>query len=493
VSGSTSPRVIVLGAGAAGLCVSIKLIEAGVTDVTILEKSDGVGGTWRANTYPGAACDVPSHLYSYSFAPKKDWTRKFAEQPEILDYFEGIADRYDLRRRIRFGCEATAARFDDEAGEWHVSSADGSTLVADVLISGLGQLNRPFTPAIDGLDTFVDGTDRAVFHSARWDHEVPLAGRRIGVIGNGASAVQFVPPVAAEAGAVTIFQRSANWILPKPDREFSPAERRIFRTVPFAERLFRWNIYWRLEKNFFFMRRGSALGRLIERMVGKELRKIVSDDLPAEALIPDYPPGCKRILISNDYYTTLLRPDVDVELSHIDHVEPGVVVTEDGERHELDVLIFGTGFKSTEFLAPLQVTGRDGADLNEAWATGARAHLGVAVAGFPNFFMLYGPNTNLGHNSIIFMIEAQSRYITRAVRELRDGGLAWLDVRGDVMDLYNTQLQREADGTVWVADCDSWYKNEHGVVTNNWPAFTVSYWKRMRDFRTHEFARRARA
>lgn len=484
----SSPRVAVLGAGAAGLCVSIKLIEAGIDDVSILEKSDGVGGTWRANTYPGAACDVPSHLYSYSFAPKKDWTRKFAEQPEILSYFEDIADRFDLRRRIRFGTEVTSARFDDDAGEWHLTMADGSELVVDVVVSGLGQLNRPHIPDIEGLDRFA-GT---VFHSARWRHDVDLTGRRIGVVGNGASAVQFVPPVAAQAAHLTLFQRSANWILPKPDREFSPRELRVFRSIPFAERLFRWNIYWRLEKNFFFMRRGSRLGRLIDRMATKELRKIVSDELPAEALIPDYPPGCKRILISNDYYATLLRPNVDVELSHIDHVEEDAVVTADGARHEVDVLIFGTGFRSTEFLAPMEVIGRDGADLNEAWSKGAKAHLGVAVAGFPNFFLLYGPNTNLGHNSIIFMIEAQSRYITRAVRELRDDGLAWLDVRGEVMDLYNTQLQRNADGTVWVADCDSWYKNEHGVVTNNWPAFTVSYWKRMRDFRSHEFVRRAR-
>ena len=484
----TSPRVVVLGAGAAGLCVAIKLLEAGVDDLTILEKSDGVGGTWRANTYPGAACDVPSHLYSFSFAPKKDWTRKFAQQPEILSYFEDVTDRYDLRHRIRFGTEATSARFDEDAGEWHVTIADGTSLTADVLISGLGQLNRPFTPEIDGLAEF--GGD--VFHSARWNHDIDLAGRRVGVIGNGASTVQFLPPTAEVAGHLTLFQRSANWILPKPDREFSPLERRIFRNVPFAERLFRWNIYWRLEKNFFFMRRGSRLGKLIERVATKELRKIVSDDLPAEALIPDYPPGCKRILISNEYYASLLRPNVEVELSHIDHIEPGAVVTADGTRHELDVLIFGTGFRSTEFLAPMEVTGRHGADLNTAWSKGAKAHLGVAVAGFPNFFMLYGPNTNLGHNSIIFMIEAQARYISRAVRELRDDHLTWLDVRDDVMDLYNTRIQHNADGTVWVADCDSWYKNEHGVVTNNWPAFTVSYWKRMRDFRSHEFVRRAR-
>ncbi len=483
----SSPTVVVLGAGAAGLCVSIKLLEAGIDDVTVLEKSDGVGGTWRANTYPGAACDVPSHLYSFSFAPKKDWTRKFAEQPEILSYFEDIADRYDLRRRIHFGTEVTGLRFDEATSQWAISLAGGGTMHAEVVISGLGQLNRPFVPPLAGLEDF----GGAVFHSARWNHEVELAGKRIGVIGNGASAVQFVPPIAEVAERLTVFQRSANWIVPKPDREFSPRERFILERVPLAERLFRWNIYWRLEKNVFLLRRGSRLGQVLAKVISKSLRKLVSDTLPAEALIPDYPPGCKRILISNDYYRALTRPNVAVELSRIDHLEPGTVVTADGTRHRLDVLIFGTGFTSTDFLAPMRITGRGGVEINEEWSQGAKAHLGVMVSGFPNFFMLYGPNTNLGHNSIIFMIEAQARYITRAVSELRDDRLAWIDVRRDVMDRYNTQLQRNADGTVWVADCDSWYKNEHGVVTNNWPATTLSYWKRMRDFRSHEFIRRA--
>ncbi|MFN8051180.1 MAG: NAD(P)/FAD-dependent oxidoreductase [Acidimicrobiales bacterium] len=492
----TSPRVAILGAGAAGLCVAIKLIEAGVDDVTILEKSDGVGGTWRANTYPGAACDVPSHLYSFSFAPKRDWTRKFAEQPEILRYFEDVCDRYDLRRRIRFHTEVTSARFDDEAGTWTLESVttdDGergpvASETFDVVVSGLGQLNRPYVPDIAGLDGF----DGPVFHSAAWDHDVDLTGKRVAVVGNGASALQFIPHVARVAEHVTIFQRSANWILPKPDRAFSERERWVFRHVPGAERLFRWRVYWRLEMNFLLMRRSSRLGRLATKAIAKQLRKMVSDRLPEAALVPDYPLGCKRILISNDYYQTLLRPDVDVELSHIARVEPDAVVTEDGVRHEVDAILLGTGFRSTEFLAPMVVHGRGGVDLNDRWAGGATAHLGVAVSGFPNFFMLYGPNTNLGHNSIIFMIEAQSRYIAKVVKELATDRLAWVDVRSDVMDRYNTELQREADGTVWVADCDNWYKNDQGVVTNNWPAFTVSYWNRMRHYRPYEFVRHAR-
>lgn len=473
-----TPRVAILGAGAGGICAAIKLIEAGIDDVTIFEKTDGVGGTWRANTYPGAACDVPSHLYSFSFATKWDWSRKFARQPEILQYFEDVTDRYGLRTHLRCNTEVTSATFDEDAGEWTLTLGDGSTFVADVVISALGQLNRPFIPNIEGADTF----EGPSFHSARWNHDVPLAGRRVAVIGNGASALQFIPHVAAQAGHVTVFQRSANWIIDKPDAEYPAWRQWMFRNLPGAERLHRWRIYWRLEANFSLIRSSSRAARLVEKLIRRELQPLL-DHLPEEAVIPDYPLGCKRILISNDYYQALLRPNVDVELSHIARIEPDAVVTEDGERHPVDVIIWGTGFRSTEFLAPMRVTGRDGLDINEVWAKGAQAYLGVAIAGFPNFYMLYGPNTNLGHNSIIFMIEQQVRYITRLVTALRDEGLAWVDVRKRAMDVYNTRLQRKADGTVWVASCDSWYKNEHGVVTNNWPAFTVTYWRRMRQLR----------
>lgn len=488
------PRVAILGAGAAGLCAAIELAEQGIDDVVIYERGDGVGGTWRANTYPGAACDVPSHLYSFSFFSKRDWSRKFAPQPEILQYFEDVADHFGLRPKLRLRCEVTDATFDDATGRWRLRVVDRSgpdeetrTEVVDVLVCALGQLNRPFVPDIDGLDRF----GGPVVHSAEWDHDVVLEGRRVGVVGNGASALQFIPPVARIAAHTTVFQRSANWIIPKPDRPFRRWERAAL-SVPAIQRLYRWRIYWRLEINFLLMRRSSRAGALLGRMLAKRLRTLATDDLPEAALVPDYPMGCKRILISNDYYSTLRRPDVSVELDPIARVESGAVVTASGHRHELDVLLLGTGFRTTEFLAPMRVTGRHGRDLNDEWAKGAHAHLGVAVSGFPNLFVLYGPNTNLGHNSIIFMIEAQSRYVARAVRHLRDADLRWIDVRGDVMDRYNTTIQRQADRTVWVADCHSWYKNEHGLVTNNWPDFTFNYWRRMRHFRPHEWVRRRR-
>ena len=482
-----SPRIAIFGAGAAGICTAIKLIEAGLDDITMFEKSDGVGGTWRANTYPGAACDVPSHLYAYSFASKGDWTRKFAQQPEILAYFEEITDRYGLRRLIRFNTEVRSATFDENTGTWRVVT-DAGAEDFDVVVSGLGQLNRAYVPEIDGLSQFAGD----MFHSAHWDHSVDLSGRRVAVVGNGASALQFIPHVAEQASELTVFQRSANWVIDKRDGEYPGWRQRMFARFPATQRLHRWSIYWRLEANFALLRRSSRAARLLERVITRALEPVTAV-LPSEAVIPDYPIGCKRILLSSDYYAALMRDNVHVELDHIDHIEPDAVVTVDGRRHEVDTIIWGTGFRSTEFLAPMTVIGRDGRDLNEAWAKGAVAYLGVAVAGFPNLFMLYGPNTNLGHNSIIFMIEQQSRYIVEMVKELRDQHLAWIDVRRDAMDRYNVDVQRRAGDTVWVASCDSWYKNEHGIVTNNWPAFTVTYWKRMRGIRRGDHVRRHRA
>ena len=484
-----SPRVAIIGAGAAGLCAAIELQRRGVEDFTIFEQSDGVGGTWRHNTYPGAACDVPSHLYSFLFAPKRDWTRRFPEQPEILGYFEEIVDRFDLRTRLRLGTEVSAAVFDDASATWTLTLGDGERVEADIVISGLGQLNRPHVPALPGLESFTGTT----FHSAQWRHDHDVAGRSVAVVGTGASAIQFVPPVADQAAHLAIFQRSANWIIPKPDRPIEGWRKRALRDVAFVERLLRWSIYWRLELNYRLMVQGSLVGRLIRWRAVPELEKLVSARLPREALVPDYEPGCKRILLSNDWYPTILRPHVDVVLSPIERVIPDGIVTADGEHHRVDTIIFGTGFRSTEFLAPMTVTGRGGKDLNQAWADGAEAFLGVAVSGFPNFFMLYGPNTNLGHNSIIFMIESQARFIGNAIEHMIAHDLDWIDVRPDVMERFNEALQERAGQTVWATNCSSWYKNESGRITNNWPNSSFGYWRRMRRFWPGDFARHRRS
>ncbi|MEQ8281600.1 MAG: NAD(P)/FAD-dependent oxidoreductase [Parvibaculum sp.] len=468
--------VAILGAGAAGLCMAIKLQKAGIDNFTILEKGPSVGGTWRDNTYPGSGCDVPSMLYSYSFEPKPDWSRKFAGQAEIVDYFEGVARKYGLMPHIRFNTEVTEARFDEEAGLWRIRTASGEEIAANVLISGVGQLNRPAYPKIDGLDAFKG----AQFHSARWDHSVDLTGKNVAVIGNGASAIQFVPEIAPEVGKLTIFQRTPNWCVPKPDRPFTEREKKLFRSMPWLVRAQRWLTWMMLERNYLAFTQGSFFGKLFERASKKELEAHISDPELRRKLTPDYPAGCKRILLTNDWFPTLARPNVHVETSHIARITDNAVVTEDGVSHPADVVILATGFESTDFLSPMKIVGRGNADLNDVWAAGAEAHRGVAVAGFPNFFMLYGPNTNLGHNSIIFMIECQANYIAQCAQALQNGKLRYIDVRKEAMAEFNRVLQKDMQKTVWAAGCASWYKTADGKVTNNWSSFTAKYWWEMR-------------
>jgi cation diffusion facilitator CzcD-associated flavoprotein CzcO len=468
--------VAILGAGAAGLCMAIRLRKAGIESFTILEKGQSVGGTWRDNTYPGSGCDVPSMLYSYSFEPKADWSRKFAGQAEIVDYFEGVARKYGLMPHIRFNTEATEARFDEAAGLWRIRTASGEEIVANVLVSGVGQLNRPAFPKIDGLDAFKG----AQFHSARWDHSVDLTGKNIAVIGNGASAIQFVPEIAPKVGKLTIFQRTPNWCVPKADRPFTEREKKLFRAFPWLVRAQRWLTWVTLERNFLAFTQGSFFGKLFEKATLKELETHIADPELRKKLTPDYPAGCKRILLTNDWFPTLARPNVAVETSHIARITENAVVTQDGVSHPADVVIFATGFESTDFLAPMKIVGRGNADLNDVWAAGAEAHRGVAVAGFPNFFMLYGPNTNLGHNSIIFMIECQVNYIGQCVEALQNGKLRYIDVRKEAMAEFNAALQKDMQKTVWAAGCSSWYKTADGKVTNNWSSFTAKYWWEMR-------------
>jgi cation diffusion facilitator CzcD-associated flavoprotein CzcO len=465
--------VAILGAGVAGLCMGIRLGKAGIP-YTIYEKSDRLGGTWYDNTYPGCACDVPSHLYSYSFEPKTDWSRKFSPQSEIQGYLEHCADEYAVWPHIRFETEIVSATFDDSRGSWRLRTRGGDEVVADVLVSGLGQLNRPHVPDLPGLASF-DGT---TFHSARWNHAQDLTGKRVGVIGNAASAVQLVPEIAPQVARLHVFQRTANWIFPRLDAAYSERAKWLFAHVPLLERLYRWWIYWRLELNFLGMRRNRFMSEKMQKLALGHLHAQVADPGLREALTPDYPIGCKRILIIDDYYPALQRPNVELVTSGIERIEPDAVVTSDGARHVVDTLIFATGFQTTGFLEPLVVEGRGGAKLRDAWREGAEAHLGLTVAGFPNLFLLYGPNTNLGHNSIIFMIECQVNYALRCIQELRRRDLAWLDVRREAMEASNARLQRDLAKTAWAGGCASWYKTASGKITNNWSGPTVAYWWR---------------
>lgn len=471
-----SPRVAIVGAGFSGLCMGIKLLEAGVDSFTIYEKNDGVGGTWRENTYPGAACDVPSHLYSFSFEPRPDWTRAFSEQAEILEYLEHCADAYGLRPHLRLGTEVAALAYDDDLATWRVHTVDGEVETYDVVVSGLGQLNRPAYPDVPGLADF-EGT---AFHSARWDHDHDLSGERVAVIGNGASAVQFVPEIAPDVERLTIFQRSANWILPKPDHRFPEWLKESFARYPGLERLYRYRIYWSFESHWLWFKAPSRSGAFIEKLARRYLAQAVKDPARRQDLTPDYPLGCKRVLISNDYYPAVQRPNVEIVTDRIDRVAPSGVVTADGSTHEVDTIIFATGFQTTHFLAPLQVHGRDGRSLEDAWHDGAEAHLGITVAGFPNLFLLYGPNTNLGHNSIVFMIERQVGLVVQYLAELARRGLATVEVRPDAQAAFNRDLVDSARHTVWDQGCTSWYKTDSGRITNNWTRSTLSYWWRTR-------------
>jgi cation diffusion facilitator CzcD-associated flavoprotein CzcO len=474
--GMADVRVVIIGSGFGGLGMAIRLKQAGFGAITILEKAARVGGTWRENTYPGAACDSPSFLYCYSFEPKADWSRKWAPQPEILGYLEDCARKHDLLRHIRFNTEVTGARFDEAAGVWRIRTAAGDTVEAEVLVSATGQLNRPSVPALPGIERFAGRH----FHSACWEHDVPLDGRNVAVIGNAASAVQFVPEIAPRVRRLAVFQRSANWMVPKNDRLYGEREKRLYARFPFLARLYRWWIYLQYEKRFPVFRQNRLLTRLATLASRRALGQQVPDPELQRLLLPDYPLGGKRILISDDYYAALQRENVALVTSPIEQVTPDGIRTRDGRHVPADVIIFATGFQTTGFLAPMRIEGADGRVLDDVWQQGADAYLGLAVAGFPNFFMLYGPNTNLGHNSIVFMLECQVNYVVRCVQALAARGLRYLDVRAEVVRAYNAELQHTLRRTVWARTDHSWYKRADGRITNNWSGTTLAYWWRTR-------------
>ncbi|PHQ16878.1 flavin-containing monooxygenase [Marinobacter profundi] len=470
-SGAASRNILIIGTGFGGLCMAIQLKLAGIHSFTMLEKAPGVGGTWRDNTYPGAACDVQSHLYSFSFEPRHNWSRKFGLQKEILDYMEHCVEKYGLGEHIRFNQEVTAATYDQAAGQWQVETASGGRYDADVLITATGQLNQPAYPDIPGTDRFRGH----IFHSARWDHRYDLSGKSVAVIGTGASAIQFVPEIVPKVSKLALFQRSASWVLPKPDRPFKVWEQSLFRSLPAWDRLYRSMIYWKNESRALAFTRFSGLLELFAIQARREARKRVKNPEKRRLLIPDYKIGCKRILISNDWYTAVDQPHVDLVTQPIDHIEEDAVVTRDGHRYPVDAIIYGTGFRATEFLAPMTITGSGGIGLNEAWRKGAEAYKGISVSGFPNLFILYGPNTNLAHNSIVFMLESQVHYVMDCLRELLQRPGTAMDVKNDIQAAFSTRIQQGLEGSVWDSGCTSWYLDKNGKNTVNWPGFTFSY------------------
>jgi cation diffusion facilitator CzcD-associated flavoprotein CzcO/acetyl esterase/lipase len=474
-NGRPAPSVAIIGAGFGGIGLAITLKRAGIDSLTILEKADRVGGVWRDNTYPGATCDVPSQLYSFSFEPNPDWSRRFSPQPEILDYLERCVEKHDLGPNLRLGTEVIRAEFDEGSGRWRIKTAGGETVEADVLVSACGQLSRPALSRIEGSDRFKG----AIFHTARWDHSVDLDGKRVAVIGTGASTIQVVPAIAPGVGQLDVYQRSAPYVIPKKDRPYRPWEKRLFRFFPPARMIPRFQQWLFFEVFISAFNQFRAVGKLGIRMFERNLDEQVSDPELKRALTPDHVLGCKRVLISPDYYSTLERPNVELVTKGVRELTERGVVAEDGTERPADVIVLSTGFESTRFLAPMEIRGRDGVDLNEAWREGANAYLGMTVAGFPNLFVMYGPNTNLGSGSIIFQLESQMAYIADAIERLRRTG-GWLSVRPEVQRAFDSEMQSRLSTSVWQTGCNNWYVDEHGRNTNNWPGFTLEYRRRTR-------------
>lgn len=461
---------IIIGTGFGGIGMAIQLKKAGFHSFVILEKADQVGGTWRDNTYPGAACDVQSHLYSFSFEPKSDWSRKFGKQAEIHAYIKKCTEKYDLTNHLRFNQQVTDAQFDETSGVWTVTSANGDHFQARSVIAATGQLNAPAIPAIQGLDSF----EGKLFHSARWDHDYPLDGKRVAVIGTGASAIQFVPKIVDKVKSLALFQRSGAWVIDKPDRPFRAIEQEFFRRVHLGDRLYRDLIYAKNEVRALAFTRFDWLLNAFSMRSQWLMRKHIADTDKRRRLKPNYKIGCKRILLSNDWYPAIAKPNLDLITDGIERVEKNSVITRNGERHEVDAIILATGFKATDFLTHMQVTGRNKLDLNKTWEGGAEAYKGTSIAGFPNFFLLYGPNTNLAHNSILFMLESQYRYVLAHMKKLKKDKLRFLDVKPDRQAAFNRKMQQQLKSSVWTK-CHSWYTNDSGKITNNWPGFTFEF------------------
>jgi len=480
-------RVVVIGTGPGGICAAIRLREAGYHDLVVLERAPGVGGTWFHNRYPGAECDVQSHLYSFSFARKVDWTRPYARQPEILRYFEGLVERYGLAPNLRLGTGIRSARWDDVTASWHLATDAGDELVADVVVSSIGMFNELRWPTTAGLDGFA-GT---VVHSARWDPDLPLDGATVAVIGSAASAVQLIPEVARRSGRLHVFQRTANWVLPKEDAPFSPEQIERFRTDPAAAEAERDRIRRRIEGTITFA--DPAMLAAAEA-AGRQNLEVVADPHVRRRLTPTVPWGCQRPLSSNEYYPTFNLPHVELVTDPVDHVTATGVVTGDGVERPVDVIVVATGFDTTRYLSAIEVSGRDGRRLDDAWSEGAQAYLGVTTAGFPNLFMLYGPNTNNG--SILFMLECQVDYAVRQLQRMDAEDLAWIDVRPEVMAEYNESLQADlARVAVWQAECGGYYRAPSGRIVTQWPHTMAEYSARTSrpDPDAYEVGRRAGA
>jgi cation diffusion facilitator CzcD-associated flavoprotein CzcO len=474
--------VAIVGAGFSGLGMAIRLAREGRSFV-ILEKAQAVGGTWRDNRYPGAACDVPSPLYSFSFEPNPGWSRMFSPQAEILEYLERCVEKYGLAPHLRLGTEVTRAVFSSSDATWRVEVAGGEPVVARHLVLGLGPLSRPLVPEIAGLARFKG----RVFHSARWPGSASLAGERVAVIGTGASAAQLVPPVAEVAARLHLFQRTPSWILPKNDRPMTAREKALFRRYPLTQRALRAFTYWTLEALGTGFTVHPVLARWVERVCRKHIAAQISDEKLRDAVTPRYRAGCKRVLLSNDFYPALARENVELVTAGIREITEDAVVGLDGIARPVDTIILATGFRATDLLTPLEILGRSGVDLNDRWRQGIEAYLGTTVSGFPNLYLLLGPNTILAHSSVVFMLEAQIDHVVGCLREAQRRRASSVEVDEVALRRWNEKLHRRLSRAVWASGCSSWYLDENGRNPTLWPGPTFEFWLRTRRFPSESY------
>lgn len=492
-----SVDVLIVGAGFSGLCMGIKLLEAGMKNFLIIEKSDDVGGTWYENRYPGCACDVPAHLYSFSFERNPGWTRMFASQPEIWQYLKSCVQRYRLAQYIRFKTRFCEAAWDEAAGHWRIIADDSSrenmngnphsslTIRARVLVSGMGALHVPHYPETPGIERFSGPS----FHSATWRSDVDLSGKRVAVVGTGASAIQFVPQIAPRVGKLYLFQRTPAWIVPRRDFGISEKWRQRFRNVPGLMWAFRKFLFFSLEWRVLSFLGNRVVRKHIEKIARRHLERSISDPALRAALTPNYQIGCKRILLADDFYPTLKRPHVELITEKIAEVRERDIVTQDGVERPIDVLIYGTGFRVTEQFIGMRLTGRNGVQIHDAWRNGMSAYLGLTVSGFPNFFILLGPNTGLGHNSVVLMIEAQVHYVINCLKLMRRRNVAVMEVRPEFQQHFAANIRHRMGRTVWQSGgCRSWYQDTHtGENTTLWPGSVIDYIRKMRSVSASEY------
>jgi cation diffusion facilitator CzcD-associated flavoprotein CzcO len=486
---ATTPGVrhcetLIIGAGFGGIGIAIRLRQAGFKDILLLEKQADVGGVWWANTYPGAACDIPTALYSFSFEGDFDWSRKYPQQPEIQAYLRHCADKYGIAARTQFNTEVTEARWDAGQCRWMVTTAAGARFSATSLCAACGILRRPLIPELPGIDTFVG----PLFHTARWDHSVDWRDRRVAVIGTGASAVQVVPELARSARSVRVFQRSSPYCLHRPDRAYGRAERSLRRRVPLLARIDRLRTWCNFELLGLGFMHSPLIMREIQRRCRANLHRGTAGNAALTAqLTPDYDIGCKRILITTEYYQALAQPHVELVSGAVASLHRDAVETVDGTRHDCDMVVLATGFHTLDFVAPMNVIGAGGQTLDKAWASGPAAYKGVTVAGFPNLFLLYGPNTNLGHNSIVYMLESQFNYIVSAIQQMDSAGIAALEVKEDRLKEWSDDVQQSLRNTPWQSGCSSWYLDKEGNNYLNWPHLTQRYRRELRSLDLQDY------